>query len=493
MKFSHFEMSLQVMINLGGHDMDVLLEAFEEARQHDKPTCFIAYTLKGYGSDLAGHRDNHGLLLNVKQISRIQEVLKIPQGEEWEPFAGIDNPQPLKDYVAQAPFNFDFSRNFGPTTEKYAIPDILPCRRIDSKSSTQAGFGQIMVEIGKSKEPFADRVVTMAPDVTTSTNLSGFLNLRGLFSAEVRPDPGKAHNVMSMNKWDASPKGQHIQLGIAENNLFSMLTAAGMSADLFGQRLLPIGTLYDPFISRGLDSLNYGCYVDSRFMVVATPSGVSLGPEGGAHQSIYTPLIGIGQPSLLYYEPAYVDELQVCMAEGLKHMQKEDGGSVYLRLSTRPLEQPQREMTPSLREDLLRGGIWNVPPPPKKKGQKALNVVIVYCGVMAPEAHGALQTVIKNKKSAALLQVTSPDLLYNDWASNGENSYIAELLREVPSTTKIVTVHDSHPAALGWLGSVRGHQVCSLGVTRFGQCGDLVDLYQQYGIDQDAIVKACGI
>ena len=149
----------------------------------------------------------------------------------------------------------------------------------------------------------------------------------------------------SPQKWSLSPDGQHIELGIAESNLFTLLAALGLSGSLFGACLLPIGTVYDPFICRGLDALNYACYQDARFMLVATPSGLTLAPEGGAHQSIFTPLIGIGQPSLTVFEPAHVDELAEILRWSFEHLQDEHGGSVYLRLSTRPLAQPEREMT----------------------------------------------------------------------------------------------------------------------------------------------------
>ncbi len=116
----------------------------------------------------------------------------------------------------------------------------------------------------------------------------------------------------------SAPDGRHIELGIAENNLFLLLGALGLAEAQFGARLLPVGTLYDPFIARGLDALNYACYQDARFLLVATPSGLTLAPEGGAHQSIGTPLIGIGQPGLTYFEPAFVDELQTDHGMGLR-------------------------------------------------------------------------------------------------------------------------------------------------------------------------------
>src|SRR5262249_21123236 len=199
-------------------------------------------------------------------------------------------------------------------------------------------------DLAREGGPLADRLVTPSPDVAVSTNLGGWVNRRGVFSRHRREDVFGEQKVISAQRWQMSPQGQHIELGIAEHNLFLLLAALGLAAPLFGTRLLPIGTLYDPFINRGLDALNYACYQDARFMVVATPSGITLAPEGGAHQSIGTPLIGLAQDGLAAFEPAFVDELAVLMRWGFAHLQEASGGSVYLRLSTRPLEQPRRKV-----------------------------------------------------------------------------------------------------------------------------------------------------
>ncbi len=229
--------------------------------------------------------------------------------------------------------------------------------------STQTGFGAILNEIGRGDDEFASRIVTASPDVTVSTNLGPWVNRRGLFAREALADTFKSEQIPSTFNWEFSPKGQHIELGIAEANLFILLSALGLSHSINGVRLLPVGTLYDPFIARGLDQLNYACYQDARFMVVATPSGITLAPEGGAHQSVSEPLIGLAQDGLASFEPAYVDELAVIMRWAFAYMQKsggevseqnwlrdETGGSVYLRLSTRPVEQIQRTMTDELRQ-----------------------------------------------------------------------------------------------------------------------------------------------
>src|ERR1700721_66963 len=216
--------------------------------------------------------------------------------------------------------------------------------------STQQGFGLVLNELARENTELASRIVTTSPDVTESTNLGGWVNRRGLFAKAENHDLFRQEKIPSTFNWDYSPRGQHLELGIAEMNLFIMLSALGLSHSINGERLLPIGTLYDPFIERGLDALNYACYQDARFMVAATPSGITLAPEGGAHQSIATPLIGMAQDGLSYFEPAFVDELALIMGWGFRHMQREggEGGSVYLRLTTRTLDQPQRIMAPDL-------------------------------------------------------------------------------------------------------------------------------------------------
>jgi pyruvate dehydrogenase E1 component len=287
-----------------------------------------------------------------------------------------------------------------------------------------------------------------------------------------------------------------IQLGIAENNLFLMLTAAGLSANMFGQRILPIGTLYDPFIARGLDALTYGCYQNSRFMVVSTPSGITLSPEGGAHQSINSPLIGMSQPGLVYLEPSYIDELQVMMSWGLRYMQAPAGGSVYLRLSTRVLEQPARDMTPQLRGDILRGGYFHTELSETSLPSAASKVCIAFVGAVAPEAIAASNELAQKlgKESVSLLQITSADALYDDYHNNGDGdkdqSHVQELFRDLPRECVLITVIDGSPTTLAWLGSVKGHKCRSHGVTHFGQCGDVTDLYQHFHLDKDSLVQS---
>ncbi len=312
----------------------------------------------------------------------------------------------LRRFVASVPFAAPAARRH--VAPKIAVPEVLePPRR--ARQSTQEGFGRLLHEIAKQGGELAERIVTTSPDVTVSTNLGAWVNQRGLFDRRERADVFRDQQVASAQRWAMSPQGQHLELGIAENNLFLLLASLGLAGSLFGTRLLPIGTLYDPFISRGLDALNYACYQDARFLLVATPSGISLAPEGGAHQSVLTPLIGMGQPGLTSFEPAYVDELAEILRFALEHMQAEDGGSVYLRLSTRPLAQPQRDMSAALRDDVVRGGYWLVPPAPDAE------LALVCCGVVTEEALAAHGQIREDVPGAGLLVVTSPDRLHREW------------------------------------------------------------------------------
>jgi pyruvate dehydrogenase E1 component len=494
----------RLMTNLGGHDLPSLLEAFE-AIDHDRPTVFIAYTIKGFGLPLAGHKDNHAGLLTPAQMDGFRSQSGVRPGHEWEPFEGLKIAEKeLRAFLDRVPFNAKGTRRFDAPV--VPVPDELPTPK-QAALSTQQGFGLILSELARMDEPLAQRIVTTSPDVTVSTNLGGWVNRRGLFARQEMRDLFKSERIPSTFTWDFTPKGQHMELGIAEMNLFLMLSGLGLSHSLFGERLLPIGTLYDPFIARGLDALNYACYQDARFILVATPSGVTLAPEGGAHQSMSSPLIGLAQDGLAAFEPAYVDELAVILRWAFAYMQKdgegepnerswlrdETGGSVYLRLSTRTLDQPQRAMTPTLAEDIVDGAYWMRKPGPNAQ------VVVAHTGTVAPEAIEAVGLMAEDRRDVGLLAITSADRLNAGWTAAQRarerglvhaRSHIERLLGDLPAHCGLVTVIDAHPATLGWLGSVMGHRTRSLGVEHFGQTGTIQDLYRHYGIDAQGIVRA---
>lgn len=478
-----------LMTNLGGHCVETLIDAFDSV-DDDRPTIFIAYTVKGYGLPLAGHKDNHSGMMNPPQIEQLRASMAITPGDEWNPYGGLgDNAAAqLKAFVEASVL-----ARKAPEAPGAAVPVAarLPAPHGENQS-TQAAFGHVMLDLAKSSSELADRIVTTAPDVTQTTNLGGFVNQRGLFRRAEVADIFREAKIPSAQKWAAHAAGQHIELGIAENNFFLMMTSLGLAAPHFGTRLIPVGTVYDPFISRGLDALNYGCYSDSRFLLVGTPSGLTLGPEGGAHQSINTPLIGMGQPNLAYFEPAWADEVALFMRWAFDYLQRPDGSSVYLRLSTRVIAQPTRD-NDAWEADALKGGYWLRPPAP---GAEA---AIAFTGAVAPEVLSAYEILAEDIPGLGLLNVTSPDLLHRDWsarrAARGSGSaapscHIESLLGALAPRAGLVTVIDGSPGALSWLGGVKGMRVSPLGVDRFGQTGDLPDLYRTYRLDADAIIDA---
>jgi pyruvate dehydrogenase E1 component len=473
--------------DLGGHCMETLVEAFDAA-QDDAPTLFIAWTIKGYGLPFAGHKDNHAGLMNPTQLAALREAMGVREGQEWEPLEGVgDNARGAVDALLDRSrvAREKRSRSFG----KVSVPAI-PAPAGDEQS-TQAAFGRILLDLSKAGGDLAERILTTSPDVTVSTNLGAWVNQRGLFRRSEIADVFAKEKIASAQKWSATNKGQHIELGIADSNLFLMLAAAGLSGDLFGERLFPIGTLYDPFIARGLDSLNYACYQDARFLLVATPSGITLGPEGGAHQSINPPLIALGQPGIRHYEPAYADELAAMMEEAFRLIDDPAGESSYLRLSTRSIDQVERSGD-SWRDGAIKGAYWLREPAPDAEA------AIVAMGAVMPEALAAWQELKDDIPGLGLLSITSPDLLHRGWTAaqagrwQGERnpSHIEQLLSRLSPRAGLVTIADAAPASLSWLGGVLGQRVAPLGVEKFGQTGSLAELYATYRLDGDAITEA---
>ena len=484
-----------LMGNLGGHDLPSLLHAFEAARAHDRPVCFICYTVKGLGLPLAGHKDNHAGLMTVAQVEALRTAMNIRPGHEWDRFEGLGVPDAaLQAFLARVPFNTETPRRHA--APPIPVPGALPVPPGGGQTrelSTQAAFGHIMHDLARGDTALAARIVTASPDVTVSTNLGAWVNRRGLFAREEMADEFRAARIPSTFHWRFSPGGQHLELGIAEMNLFTALSALGLSHALHGERLLPVGTLYDPFIERGLDAMNYACYQGARFILAATPSGVSLAGEGGAHQSIKTPLIGLAQDGLASFEPAYADELAAVMRWAFGHIQEDDGSAVYLRLSTRPVAQLSRTLSEADTADLLEGAYWLRRPGPNAE------VVVAYAGAVAPEALEAVGLLAEDRRDVGLLAVTSADRLHRGWTDaqfareDGARdvwSHAERLLAAVPRQCALVTVLDGHPATLGWLGSVGGHRTRALGVSRFGQTGTVADLYRAAGIDTRAIMAA---
>jgi pyruvate dehydrogenase E1 component len=492
----------ELMENLGGNCVQTMAETFA-AIDHDRPTCILAYTIKGWATPIAGHKDNHGGLMTKAQMADWQARMGVAEGAEWDRFAAVDDADGLRAFLGQVPFFARFPRRFA--EERLDLPQLnAPA---DREISTQLAFGKILGDLARDTGALAGRIVTTSPDVTGTTSLGAWVNRRRLFARQAQPDAFIEHRIPSTAKWEFSPEGQHIELGIAEMNLFLFLGAAGLAHSLWGRRLIPIGTVYDPFVHRGLDALNYACYQDARFILVGTPSGVTLAPEGGAHQSIGTPLTGMAQDGLATFEPAFADELAEILHWSFDYLQRdgegdpdertwlrdETGGSVYLRLSTRPLEQPGRRASDRFRQGVIDGAYWLREPGPN------CSVVIAYQGAVAEEAIAAAGIAGEYRRDIGVLAVTSADRLAAGWSAAqrarargnaAAQSHIERLLMPLPSSCSLVTVIDGHPATLAWLGSVAGHRTIAHGVEHFGQTGTIQDLYRHFAIDRESLLAS---
>ncbi len=467
-----------LVADVGGHDLAAVLEAYAEAETEcPRPTVIIADTIKGWGLPFAGDPLNHGMLLTAPQLEALRRSLGVPASD---PLASFPADSPEGRHIAALPPLFRAPRSGGS-----APPE--PPESIDSSysgaMSTQEAFGRVLGALARL--PVAERIVTVSADVAVTTHLAGWINRRGVYFPEKRPDYFGDRGIPQAMQWRESPGGQHIELGIAEHNLFLLLTALGLADDLSGEPLLALGTLYDPFVARGLDALLHGLYSGARFVVAATPSGISLSPEGGAHQSVITPSIGIALPHCTYYEPTFARDTEWILLDGLRRIADGSGESLYLRLSTRPIDQALRPQETE-RSQVLAGGYRLV-----DRGRS--DVTIWATGVMVPEAVEAGRELDAAGIRANVFAITSPDLLYRSYVAArkaGEaSSHLDRLVRDDEARAPVVTVLDGHSHALGFIGSALGTLQLPLGVDDFGQSGTRRDLYRHYGIDADAIAR----
>ena len=486
----------RVVADLGGHDLAVLRAALKTADAAGKPAVIFAYTIKGWWLPIAGDPLNHSALLSTKQITQLASDLGVPKGEELERFEeGSQEAELCRSSAARLGLGGP-SHSRPPTVLE--IPTDLE-GDYPGSISTQRAFSLAISDLARSHAGVADRVVTASPDVATSTNLGGWINRRGIFAAADRPDVFSDAGPRLL-QWNERRTGQHIELGISENNLFLLLGALGLSEELFSELLFPIGTLYDPFVCRGLDALIYGLYSGARFIVVATPSGVSLNPEGGAHQSVITPSIGLELPQLTYWEPAFALETEWVLLEALRAVaDRSDGGSSYLRLSTRPVDQ---SLLPVTRDDderhALRAAVLSGAH--RVFGEQRSAVTIAACGVMVAEAITAAQQLSEDDIPVEVISVTSPGCLYRGY-QEAQGEGLEEVARGglarpwshpafEGSDSPIVTVIDGHPHTLAWLPGALGRRGATLGVTGFGRSGTSAELYREFAIDAEAIVTA---
>jgi pyruvate dehydrogenase E1 component len=494
-----------LLADLAGHDLAELLDAFDLADAHtDSPTVLFAYTIKGWGLPIAGAPDNHARALSQRQMVELREQLGIAPEAEWDGFSP-DSPEGQACRAAA-------ERLRSPATGPAGVPDpaTIPIRintSFGTTSSSQEAFGRILAELARTQPEIADRVVTASPDVAVTTHLAAWTAARGQYAHQAKTSDIASASLSAPG--NLGPTGHHIELGIAENNLMMLLGQFGLSAELVGQHLVPIGTVYDPFVCRGLDALMYSLSCGSKFILIGTPSGVTLSPEGGAHQSIVTPTLAIGLPNLISYEPCFAKEVEWTLLEGIRQCaDRANGVATYLRLSTKPID--QRLIEPALNrlgEDelsrqVLAGGYRLIDWRQEAPDLTADAVVqIAATGVMIPEAVAAARRLHAEGIAANVLHITSPVLLYRGLYHSRRRQLqpgtasdaLGQLSRLIPADERsapIVTVEDGCSHTLSFLGSVFGAPLIPLGVEEFGQSGALADIYAHLGIDEESIYQA---
>jgi pyruvate dehydrogenase E1 component len=462
--------------DLGGHDLGKLIEAYR-AVQHDRPTVIFAYTIKGWSLPIEGHPENHSALLTKEQFAELGVQLGADPDDPWAPFPP-DSPEAELCAAAAAAL----ARDDPAPREPPRVPPALG-RRHRGRESTQQAFGRFFVDLVHDAPDVAERVVTVSPDVASFTNLGGWINKAEIWSVGDRRD-WFADDRQTLVHWHETVRGRHIELGIAETNLVGLLGELGVTWSRYGQPLLPIGTIYDPFVGRALEPWSFGMYAGGQSILVGTPSGVSLAPEGGAHQSIVTPSIGIGQPGCTFWEPAFGQDLEWTLLHALSGLGRPDGESAYFRLSTRPIDQglaPAEDR----RELALAGGY------PLRRAPTRPRVTLVGMGAVIPEV---LEAAAVLGDQTDVICVTSADLLFRAFrgraALDEQESSILDELLPAERAAPMVTVLDGAPNALAFLAAVNGVPLTPLGVTRFGQSGDLEDVYRHHGIDAETVVGA---
>lgn len=474
--------------DLGGHDLSDLIDAFKQAdTTADRPTVVFAYTIKSWSLPTQGHPANHSALLSTEQWRALAGDLGADADDPWATFAPES---------AEAELCRETAARLEPPASPQREPPAIVAelgRSHRGRTSTQQAFGRFFVDLAHNAPDVARHVVTVSPDVASSTNLGGWINRVGVWNPGDRVD-WFADDSETLVRWKESAKGQHIELGIAEGNLVGVLSELGATWSRDGQPLLPIGTIYDPFVNRALEPWSFGMYAGGQSILVGTPSGVTLAPEGGAHHSITTPSVGLEQPRCVAWEPAFGQDLEWTLLHALGQLGREDGTSAYFRLSTRPVDQALAAVPTDVadratrRRQVLAGGYL------LRQADRPPAVTLVATGVIMPDVLAAADELAADGVAVDVVCLTSADLIFRALqARSGLTDGPHDILDDVfpaDRSAPIVTVHDGHPHTLAFLSGVHGQRIACLGVQDFGQSGDVDDLYRHFGIDTDTIVGA---
>ena len=577
--------------DFGGHDFKSLLDAFAETKSETKrPSIIIAHTIKGWGLDMAATPGNHSALPEDAEIDALAKKAGIPAGED---FARFDDGTPegkylkargeelYKEMIAQYDLKKKNQAYFTKIADELGeLPESLDINfKMANYPHTQWMLGQLTAKLtriantsldtkklkdkqkplGEREIPFhlpAEMIVSMAPDVGTSTNLNPSMDGK-IFGHEVEDFETEFH-VKDSKTPDLIPgqdaTDRFLRFEIAEANVMSCMGSFGKMRDVLGIPLYPLMTVYDFFIKRAHDQYFYNLYWKSSFVLVGTPSGVTLSPEGAQHGWKSDFQI----PNQITWEPAFCQELDWIFVESIRrHMSSNDEGrnGVLIRGVTRGLDQKlflqnlkrqQRfkvgqpdslmlaeypvaggtdeasveamsdaEILAAVRNDVLSGAYYLIDYRGYKGYEAGDNVVNIFAmGSLVSEAIKASEELLKKGIYANVIVVTCTDLLIGNLAHENNYQYLREglginanlylqpslnghmqnpeLKTVAGRRIPIVSVHDGEPGLLDNIGSIVGVRHESMAVRKHSRCGRPSDIYRYHHIDGDSVAEACG-
>ncbi|MEY4673766.1 MAG: hypothetical protein RL148_1550 [Planctomycetota bacterium] len=587
---------VRVWYDLGGHDHRKIIEAFEQSKKSKTtPTLIIAHTVKGRGLECVAANGNHSALPEDEEVARIlAQHGMTPE----RPFVRFDADSPegrflaargaelragMDQLIAQAEANRTKVDRM--IAEAGGVPDSLDINlKLAPVTHTQWMWGQLAAKIvrigvfdelsqaGKAHKagraptaeearwgPAADLMMTMAPDVGTSTNINPAMDEK-IFGPKHEENWESKHELRERLRPELAPTDEawtrHIRFEIAEANCMTALGSFGKMGYHTGVPFLPMMTVYDFFIKRALDQLYYNLYWGSSFILVGTPSGITLAPEGAQHSW----KSDIQIPNLITWEPAFALEMEWILCDAIqRHFRGDNKGrsGVLVRAVTRALAQDQllfwqrrqarfkrdlpegaqlgltaqdgglnekevphaddATILASLRQHVLAGGYRLVDWRGYRGYQPGENVVELFVmGALVPEAVAAAEQLLDRGVYANVTVVTSPDLLCGEFGRKDDYHHLRDTLgvdgrlHLRPAGAKggalgpvdaidlagrrvpIVSVHDGEIGLLDNLGSVVGVRQVAKAVVKFSKSGTPAHIFRYHGLHAEGIAEACG-
>ncbi|MGE0528816.1 MAG: pyruvate dehydrogenase, partial [Bdellovibrionales bacterium] len=578
--------------DFGGHDFMTLIDAYQESqRETERPSMVIAHTIKGWGLKMAAHPGNHSAIPESDELEALGKKSGMPEGEAFARFRP-DSPEGkflkargeklYKDIQGQEQLRKDNQAHFARVAESLGpMADSLVINyKMASYPHTQWMLGQLTAKLTRlantslnekelkekqrpltaEEKPFklaGEMMVSMAPDVGTSTNLNPAMDGK-IYSANEVEDEESEMGVKDRTVPDLVPgeeaNDRFLRFDIQEANVMSCMGSFGKIRDTLGIPLVPLMTVYDFFIKRALDQLFYNLYWRSSFILVGTPSGVTLSPEGAQHGW----KSDIQIPNQIVWEPFFVQELDWIFVDALRRLltyEDHDRSGVIIRGVTRGLDQKllpqllktQRRFKQNLdaqtllapqgmdvaggtdesqfpameedvimdqiRRDVLAGGYCLIDYRGYAGYEPGDNVVHIFAmGSPTTEAIKASRALLERGIYANVFVVTSPDLLVGNLAHANGYQHLKEglgvsgdlYLKDVDATDEgqlrllsgrrvpIVSVHDGEIGLLDNIGSLVGVRQETLAVRKHSKCGRPSDVYRYHHIDADSVVDACG-